>query len=120
MIIPINKDNIDECTAVYLKAYNNPPWNYHWTYEKAVEYLSEYMNCGQFVGYALYDEGKVVGAMFGHTKTWWTGKQFMIDEFFVSAEKQRMGYGKAMLKYCDQWAADNQISSIVLMTNKYM
>jgi len=120
MIIPINKDNIDECTAVYLKAYNSPPWNYHWTYEKAAEYLSEYMSCGQFVGFALYDEGKVVGAMLGHTKTWWTGKQLMIDEFFVSAEKQRMGYGKLMLKHCDQYAAAHQISSIVLMTNKYM
>lgn len=120
MIVSITKENFDECVSAYMKAYNCPPWNYHWTYEKASEYLLEYMSCKQFVGFALYDEGKIVAAVFAHSKTWWTNKQLMIDEFFVSLEKQRMGYGKKMLKHCDQYAAANQISSLVLMTNKYM
>lgn len=120
MITSINKENFDDCVSAYIKAYNCPPWNYHWTNERAREYLLEYMNCSQFVGFALYDEYKIVGAVFAHTKTWWTGKQLMIDEFFVSREKQKMGYGKKMLKHCDQYAAENQIGSLVLMTNRYM
>jgi aminoglycoside 6'-N-acetyltransferase I len=120
MIVPITTENIDDCTAVYLKAYNCPPWNYHWSYEKARSYLLEYMSCKQFIGFALYDEDKVAGAVFAHSKTWWTNQQLMIDEFFVSQEKQRKGYGKTMLAHCDQYAADQQIKSIVLMTNKYM
>ena len=120
MIITITTENVEDCVPAYLMAYNSPPWNYHWTYEKASEYLSEYINCKQFVGFALYEDGKVVAAVFAHSKTWWTHKQLMIDEFFVSLERQKMGYGKKMLRHCDQYASDHKISSIVLMTNKYM
>lgn len=120
MIVPITTEIIDDCTSVYLKAYNSAPWNYHWTFDKARTYLLEYMNCKQFAGFALYDEGKIAGAAFAHTKTWWTNQQLMIDEFFISQDRQRMGYGKKLLAYCDQYAAEQQIGSVVLMTNKYM
>lgn len=119
-IAPITGQNIEACVAVYMKAYNCPPWNYHWTYERAKQYLLEYKNCGQFVGFALYDNGELAGAAFAHTKTWWTNTQLMIDEFFVAEEKQGMGFGKKLLDYCDNYCRENQLGSVVLMTNKYM
>jgi aminoglycoside 6'-N-acetyltransferase I len=120
MIETITPENIKDCIPVYLKSYNQPPWNYHWTYEKAEQYLSEYLASRQFAGFVLYDQGQAVGALFGHTKTWWTNQQLMIDEFFVSAEKQKMGYGKKLLQHCTQYSLEREIASIVLMTNKYM
>lgn len=120
MVVPVTIENLGDCVSAFLKAYNGPPWNYNWTYEKAKQYLSEYMGCSQFVGFVLYDEEQVVGATFGHTKTWWTDKQFMIDEFFIAGEKQRMGYGKKLIGFCDQYARENQTGSIMLMTNRYM
>ncbi|HWZ15390.1 MAG TPA: GNAT family N-acetyltransferase [Mucilaginibacter sp.] len=118
--VPLTNQNLDDCTGVFLKSYNQPPWNYHWTFDKAKQYLSEYMNCTQFVGFILYDEGEPVGAILGHKKTWWTGPQFMIDEFFISPERQRKGYGKKLLDFCDQYANENGIELLILMTNKYM
>ncbi|MDO3643700.1 GNAT family N-acetyltransferase [Mucilaginibacter sp. L3T2-6] len=120
MIVPITAENVEDCVSAFIKAYNCPPWNYHWTFEKAIEYLQEYMNCKQFFGFALYDGAAVAAAIFAHSKTWWTNKQFMIDEFFVSREKQKMGYGRQMLAHFNQYALANQITSLVLMTNKYM
>jgi aminoglycoside 6'-N-acetyltransferase I len=120
MIRSVTTENLDECVSAFLKAYNCPPWNYNWTREKARQYLLEYTSCKQFVGFALYDDEQVVGAAFTHTKTWWTSPQLMIDEFFISGEKQRHGYGKTLLVHCDQFAREQQISSIVLMTNKFM
>jgi len=119
-VVPVTTAIIDDVVAVFIKAYNQPPWNYGWTADRAKQYLLEYMNCGNFTGFVLYDDNDVAGAVFGHTKTWWTGRQLMIDELFISSEKQRKGYGKMLLDYCDRYAADNQLSSIVLMTNKYM
>jgi len=119
-IVPLTADNLDDCTGVFIKSYNQPPWNYHWTFDKAKQYLSEYMNCWSYAGFLLYDEEQPVGAMLGHKKTWWTGQQFMIDEFFISSEKQRMGYGKKLLDFCDRYANENQMELLILMTNKYM
>lgn len=120
VIEPITAQNMEACVEVYMKAYNCPPWNYQWTYDKAKQYLLEYKNCPQFAGFALYDAGELMGGVFAHTKTWWTNSQLMIDEFFVSQERQRRGYGKTLLAFCDQYCRENQIESIVLMTNKYM
>ena len=120
MIVPLTLENINECVYAFIKAYNGAPWNYNWTHDKAKQYLAEYMSSGQFVGFVIYDEGEVIGAVLGHTKTWWTNKQLMIDEFFVSAEKQGKGYGKKLLAHCNQFAIQNDITTTVLMTNKYM
>ena len=120
MIRLVTTENLEEYVLAFIKAYNCPPWNYNWTREKAAQYLLEYMSCKQFVGFALYDDGEVVGAAFAHTKTWWTSPQLMIDEFFISGEKQRKGYGKTLLAHCDQFARGQHITSIVLMTNKFM
>ena len=119
-IVPITLENIDECVSVYLKAYNCPPWNYHWTFDKARGYLLEYMGCEVFVGFALYVDDSIAAAVFAHSKTWWTNKQLMINEFFVAQEMQRMGYGKKLLVHCDEYAAGQNIGAVVLMTNKYM
>lgn len=119
-ITPLTTQNLDECVNVFMKSYNAPPWNYHWNLENAKQYLSEYLDCKTFVGFVFCDEGEVVGAILGHNKTWWTGKQFMIDEFFISPERQRMGYGKKLLDFCDQYTSENQVELLILMTNKFM
>jgi aminoglycoside 6'-N-acetyltransferase I len=118
--VPLTNQNLDDCVGIFIKSYNQAPWNYHWTFDKAKQYLSEYMSCSGFAGFILYDEGEPVGAILGHKKTWWTGQQFMIDEFFISPERQRKGYGKKMLDVCDQYATENGIELLILMTNKYM
>ena len=40
--------------------------------------------------------------------------------FFVSSEKQGKGYGKKLLDHCDKYAMENDLTTVVLMTNKYM
>lgn len=119
-IQPITKLNLDDCIDVFISAYNQAPWNYNWTLAKAKQYLSEYVDRSNFVGFILYDDHNAVGATFAHQKTWWTNQQLMIDEFFISAKKQKMGYGKTLMNYCNQYAQQHDIQLSILMTNKYM
>jgi GNAT superfamily N-acetyltransferase len=118
--LAINKGNVDDCVDIFIKAYNQSPWNCNWTFDKAKIYLSEHISNLHFVGFLLYDNKLPVAAMFGRKKTWWTNDQLMIDEFFVSPEKQRLGYGKKLMIFCNQYAHDNQIELMALMTNQYM
>ncbi|MGF7039431.1 GNAT family N-acetyltransferase [Mucilaginibacter lappiensis] len=119
-IVPVTQENLNDCVNIFIKAYNQAPWNYQWTAEKASRYLAEYMSSGQFVGFILYDESVPVGAIFGHFKTWWTNDQLMIDEFFIAAEKQRKGYGKRLMEFCSAYAKEQDAELTILMTNKYM
>jgi aminoglycoside 6'-N-acetyltransferase I len=116
----ITVDNIDDCIEAFITAYNASPWNCNWTPDKAKQYMAEYMSTPHFTGFLLYDDGQVVGATLAHKKTWWTNRQLFIDEFFIAPTKQRMGYGKALMDHCVDYACQNNLAIVVLMTNKYM
>jgi aminoglycoside 6'-N-acetyltransferase I len=119
-ILPITLNNLDDCIKVFISAYNQAPWNYSWTFDQAKQYLSEYLDSKYFIGFILYENKKAVGAVFAHSKTWWTNQQLMIDEFYIANGNQRKGYGKMLMEHCDQYARENEIEQLILMTHKYM
>ncbi len=119
-IKPITADDIEECARMYLRAYNQPPWNYNFTYEKAVKYLAEYFERKRFTGFVLMEGSQVAGALFGHAKTWWTNDLLYVDEFFISPDKQRLGYGKLLLDHTEKYARAQGYEVVALLTSKYM
>jgi GNAT superfamily N-acetyltransferase len=118
-IRPIFTDDLKECAEVFVTAYHGPPWNYDWTLGKAQLYLSEYLQSANFIGFLATEENKIIGATFAHKKTWWTGPQLMIDEFFIAPQEQKKGVGKRLMHDCMQFAKDNHIGLSVLMTNRF-
>src|SRR4051812_37342928 len=95
----VTKNDIATCAEAFKASYNQFPWNHNWKMPDAIKYLNEYVDAPHFQGFMIHDEGKVSGALFGHTKTWWTNNQFMIDELFIAPENQGKGYGKLLLKH---------------------
>lgn len=119
-IQPLTENDLENCAKVFVQTYNQAPWNYHWQFNDAVNYLTEYYSSTQFKGFLLYDDDVFAGAMFAHTKTWWTGAQLYIDELFIAPNSQKKGYGKALMNYAEQYARDNGLRTITLMTHKFM
>lgn len=116
----ITPDDIPACVRLFIKTYNQPPWRYQWSPEKAEKYLIEYMESKQFVGFVVPEGEEMAAAIFSHTKTWWTKDQLYVDELFVSPDKQRSGHGKALLEHTATWCRENGFPTIFLMTNKFM
>ena len=119
-IKPITDNDLEPCAKMYVQAYNQAPWNYHWELDDAIKYLREYTVSGQFKGFIVWDNEVLAGAMFAHTKTWWTGEQLYIDELFIDPGLQKKGYGKMLINYAEQYAAEQGLSTITLMTHKFM
>jgi aminoglycoside 6'-N-acetyltransferase I len=119
-IIPLTKAHINACALIFINTYNQTPWSYQWNLEAATKYLEEYMSSAQFVGFALYQNDDVAGAILAHTKTWWTNDQLYIDELFIAPEMQKKGFGKKLIDHTEQYAVDNNLQTLVLMTHKFM
>ena len=94
----IKEINIPECAELLIKTFNREPWNDQWTLETALKYLKEFFSFPRFVGFMIVEDGKAVGVAFCHEKTWWTKDELYVDEFYISPEVQRKGYGKALLR----------------------
>ena len=116
----IEQSDIASCAAVFMAAYNRMPWNYEWTPDTATRYLTEYFTAKDFVGLAAFHQGRPIGAVFAHRKTWWTGDQLYIDEVFVDADSQGKGVGNMLLEVADQYCSQHGITRITLMTNRFM
>ncbi|MEO6850868.1 MAG: GNAT family N-acetyltransferase [Mucilaginibacter sp.] len=116
----LTKDDIAQCAELLMHSYNLPPWNHRWTIDKAVKYLNEYLDKGRFEGFVLCEGDFIAGALFGHSKTWWTNDLLYIDELFISPDRQRKGYGKLLLDHTENYAREKRYEVISLMTSKYM
>lgn len=116
----ITENDIEKCAEVFVQTYNQAPWNYKWELKDALRYLTEYYFSPQFTGVILYDNDVFAGAMFAHTKSWWTGSQLYIDELFIAPHSQRKGYGKTLMSHAEQYALENGLGTITLMTHKFM
>jgi aminoglycoside 6'-N-acetyltransferase I len=119
-ISPFIKSDIDKCAVLYMQAYNCPPWNYNFSHEKAVKYLTEYTDRNRFTGFVLREGDDIAGAMLGHSKTWWTNDLLYIDELFVAPESRGKGYGKQLLDHIENYSRGQGYEVITLMTNKHM
>ena len=119
-ITELTRNDIKDCAKLITRAYNGRPWNYQWTPEKANLYLDELIDSARFTGFCIHENGELVAAMFAHLKTWWINDLLMIDELFVSPDKQGKGYGQTLLDSAEQFCKRNNIISINLITHKYM
>lgn len=116
----LTHNDIDDCASLLMRSYNQAPWRHHWKIDQAIKYLTEYTESKSFIGFVLCEGETIAGAMFAHSKTWWTNNQLYIDELFISPDSQRSGYGKTMLDFAEKFAKENGLESISLMTNKFM
>ena len=112
--------DIPASVALLMRAYNGAPWNEQWSPAPAHRYLTEFAEHARFVGFALFEGSQMVGAAFCHEKTWWTGDELFVDEFFVDPAYQRKGYGQTLLKHIEGYIHTKGLAGFTLLTNRYM
>lgn len=120
MIREFHPDDIQACVDLLIEAYNDDPWNCHWTTETATRYLNEYVSSENFVGFVICENTTVAGAMFAHRKTWWTKDELFVDELYIAPRCQRQGYGAKLLAHAEAYASAKDLTGLTLLTNRYM
>jgi GNAT superfamily N-acetyltransferase len=109
-------DDFQKCLQLFIHVFNGEPWYDKWTDDTAFNYLQELVDNKRFLGYTLWDNGKLAGAVFAHMKSHYKGDEIFVDELFVSPDCQRSGCGMALMGAVDKFAKENFIISITLLT----
>jgi len=65
------------------------------------------------------NEDKIVAVIIGKEKNWWKGKEFYMEEFFVSPELQGQGTGTRMLEFAYNDLKTKGIENVTLLTNTF-
>jgi aminoglycoside 6'-N-acetyltransferase I len=111
--------DMDACVELYKDVFSSDPWNDIWISSKQVKYyLNELINNPVFKGFVAYQNSKLIAVCFGHKRSWWTGKEFFIDEFYVSNDLQGTGIGSCLLEFVEYSPVIGDCFRLILLTNK--
>ncbi|MGB9979964.1 GNAT family N-acetyltransferase [Methanobacterium sp.] len=112
-------EDVDKCAELFKEVFSVYPWYDNWvSIDKTKTYLMELIENPVFEGYVAYDGLNLVAVCFGHKRSWWMGKEFFIDEFYVRNESQGNGIGTRMLNYVKEILIEEEYMRLVLLTNK--
>jgi aminoglycoside 6'-N-acetyltransferase I len=118
MIRQFGMNDLDNCTKLFCEVFNREPWNDSWSDNNAKEYLLDYVNSPGFIGLVAYHDEQTIGFIFGHSKKWWKGVEYYIDEMCVHPQFQRQGIGSRLFKSLETELSAKGIHTITLLTNR--
>jgi aminoglycoside 6'-N-acetyltransferase I len=111
--------DLDECAELFKKVFSANPWYDNWvSSDQARNYLIELIENPVFEGFVAYENSKIVAVCLGHRRSWWMGKEFFVDEFFVENKRQRNGIGTKTLDIITNNLAEEGYTRLTLLTNK--
>ncbi len=115
-----SRDDLFQCAELFINVFNGDPWFDDWlSFDYAYDYLFELVMNPVFMGFvACDDSGEITGVCMGHKKSWWQGKEFIIDEFYVKDDRQGTGIGSILMDYMVTILSDNDFKRFILTTNR--
>ena len=67
---------------------------------------------------AAYDGDRMIGLSMGYIKHWYSGTEYIINEFCVDRHSQGKGIGTAFMKAIEAYLSEKGIHQIFLLTDK--
>jgi aminoglycoside 6'-N-acetyltransferase I len=116
-VVPITTDNLEQCIELYIKVFNNQPWNESWSYETAKERLTDILHTPKFTGFLLKNNETPIGFIAGNSKKTYQGITFYVAELCISNEIQGKGYGSKLLQFLEKELLKKNVKSIYLLTS---
>lgn len=115
---PIDQSLLPELCALYIDAFNAPPWNDEWTMETISKRLTQMMHCEGSYGLACFSDGFLCGMILGNHEHFYDGTHFNIKEFCVRRDLRGKGVGSKLLSEFEQRLLERGIDVMYLFTSR--
>lgn len=112
----IDIKDINELANIFMGAFNSSPWNEEWTVETSIERISMMIKGNNYYGMVAREDEDIVAFIIGHYESFYTGMQFVIDDFCTDVNKHGRGYGKSLLDKFSDRLKDKGVKKIILNT----
>lgn len=118
MIRRYTEKDLFDCAIILKDAFAQTPWNEAWSVELAETRIKELMCSPVSIGYVYEESGNIKGMIAGRKTTYLHGKEYFIDEFFISPSAQRKGVGSQMISFVKKELSSLGFVDMVLNTSK--
>ena len=119
IIEELNLQDIEKIKLLFKSIFQAPPWNDDWSDEQQLHnYIYDLIGNPNSLTFAFYSNNELIGVSLGSIRHWYTGTQYLIDEFCISTKMQGHGFGTSFLKKIEESLVQKGIKNIFLQTNR--
>ena len=105
-------------TDVFTSVFTKAPWNDDWSDTNQLDmYINDLVGQGYSLTYGLFDDNELIGIALGYVKHWYSGTEYIINEFCVKTERQGAGAGSFFIAEIEKAIKELGIKQIFLLTD---
>ena len=114
----LSLEDKEAITDVFVGVFTKEPWNDDWSDKNQLDmYITDLIGQGYSLTYGLFDDGELIGISLGYVKHWYSGTEYIINEFCVKTERQGAGAGTFFLAEIEKAIKELGIKQIFLLTD---
>lgn len=115
----LNVSNIETIKTFFKDIFTKEPWNDDWSNEEQLHnYILDLIGQSNSLTLGFFSDDEMVGLSMGHSKHWYTGTEYCIDELCIERTKQGQGIGTKFLNEIEQYIAKKGLTQIFLQTER--
>ena len=105
-------------TDVFTSVFTKAPWYDDWSDTNQLDmYINDLVGQGYSLTYGLFDDDELIGISLGYVKHWYSGTEYIINEFCVKTERQGAGAGSFFIAEIEKAIKEMGIKQIFLLTD---
>ena len=109
----------EKLTVKFTEVFTAEPWFDDWSDTEQLEaYITDLTGQPYSLTLGYFDGARLVGLSMGYIKHWYSGTEYIINEFCVDRQLQRKGIGSSFMKAVEAYLSENGISQIFLLTDR--
>ena len=105
-------------TDVFTSVFTKEPWNDDWSDTNQLDmYINDLVGQGYSLTYGLFDDAELIGIALGYVKHWYSGTEYIINEFCIKTDRQGAGAGSFFIAEIEKAIKELGIKQIFLLTD---
>lgn len=105
-------------TEVFISVFTKEPWNDDWSNTNQLDmYINDLVGQGYSLTYGLFDDNELIGISLGYVKHWYSGTEYIINEFCIKTDRQGAGAGSFFIAEIEKAIKKLGIKQIFLLTD---
>ena len=105
-------------TEVFTSVFTKEPWNDDWSDTNQLDmYINDLVGQGYSLTYGLFDDNELIGISLGYVKHWYSGTEYIINEFCIKTDRQGAGAGSFFIAEIEKAIKELGIKQIFLLTD---
>lgn len=105
-------------TDIFTSVFTKEPWNDDWSNTNQLDmYINDLVGQGYSLTYGLFDDNELIGISLGYVKHWYSGTEYIINEFCIKTDRQGAGAGSFFIAEIEKAIKELGIKQIFLLTD---